>query len=209
MTQYSPVQIYNTIKAEAQSHPDAKATVLDIVTGTSIVLRESGGKSDAYRPASQNPNGGNDRGWWQINDKAHPDVSDAVAYDPVLSTKWVYGYSDGFTNFHGSSRWGDKPFNSGIEWANAIDAAGEAGDFDTSLSVGDVIDAVTSIPSMAADSISSTLLPDGLDKLLSTITSLSFWKRVGIGALGVALIVLAMVFIFGGDAVQTVKDVTP
>jgi hypothetical protein len=36
-----------------------------------------------------NPDGSIDRGLWQINDKAHPDVTDADAFDPVKATAWA------------------------------------------------------------------------------------------------------------------------
>lgn len=40
-----------------------------------------------------------DRGMWQINDKAHPEVSDEDAFDPVASTKAALRISTGGTNY--------------------------------------------------------------------------------------------------------------
>lgn len=51
--------------------------------GLAIIAAESGRDPNAKHV---NTDGSTDRGLWQINDKAHPDVSDATAYDPVLST---------------------------------------------------------------------------------------------------------------------------
>lgn len=72
-----------------------------VVTGVAIVGRETGGTFDtrAFRPASANPGGGNDRGMWQWNDKAHPEITDADAYDPQRATAWAARKSAGFTDF--------------------------------------------------------------------------------------------------------------
>lgn len=72
-----------------------------VVTAVAIVGRETGGTFDtrAFRPASRNPAGGNDRGGWQFNDKYHPDVSDADAYDFKRATAHAARKSAGFTDF--------------------------------------------------------------------------------------------------------------
>jgi cell wall-associated NlpC family hydrolase len=40
-----------------------------------------------------------DRGLWQINDRAHPDVTDAMAFDPLKNAQAAYRISGGGTNF--------------------------------------------------------------------------------------------------------------
>lgn len=66
-------------------------------TGLSVVAAESG-RDPAARHV--NDDGSVDRGLWQINDRAHPDVTDDEAYDPWLSTKAAFLISKGGTSFH-------------------------------------------------------------------------------------------------------------
>lgn len=58
----------------------------ELLIAVSVALAESNG-----RPAARhvNANGSTDRGLWQINDKAHPEVSDAAAFDPVRASAWA------------------------------------------------------------------------------------------------------------------------
>jgi len=53
-------------------------------TGVAVVAAESGRDPAAV---NTNPDGSRDRGLWQINDRAHPEVSDECAFDPACSTK--------------------------------------------------------------------------------------------------------------------------
>jgi hypothetical protein len=61
----------------------------------SVCIAESNGYPERYNdnPAVLNPDGtiktpaSRDRGLWMINDKAHPGISDAVAYDAAKATK--------------------------------------------------------------------------------------------------------------------------
>lgn len=57
-----------------------------LLIAISVVLAESNGYADAKHT---NPDGSIDRGLWQINNKAHPDVTDEVAYDPYKATAWA------------------------------------------------------------------------------------------------------------------------
>jgi hypothetical protein len=68
-----------------------------LVTAVAVGLAESGGRSDAL---GLNSDGSRDRGPWQINDRAHPDVSDACAFDPPCAAQAAYAIS-----IHGSDWW--------------------------------------------------------------------------------------------------------
>lgn len=214
---YDPVEVYKIIKQVAVAN--GVTSIWPIVEGTSIVLRESGGDAKAYRDASKNKNGGNDRGWWQINSKAYPDVPDSVCYDPVQSTQWVFATSKGFTDWTSWKTSSGSGPRSGRNWAVALDAAVSAGDGDslgsagTPVSIGDAVDAVGAIPALATDSIGSTLggaflsWTDALGKFLSSLISPEWWKRIGIAAIGVFVIILGLILMFGKTAVQTVGSV--
>jgi hypothetical protein len=67
-----------------------------VTTGVAIVMAESGGQPKAR---NTNSDGSVDRGMWQINNKAHPDVSDSVADDPIGATKAAYKISNGGKNW--------------------------------------------------------------------------------------------------------------
>lgn len=58
-----------------------------VAIGAAVVLTESGGRTNARHV---NSDGSIDRGPWQINNREHPDVSDACAYDSVCSTDAAY-----------------------------------------------------------------------------------------------------------------------
>lgn len=53
---------------------------------TAITIAESNGYSKARHT---NPDGSIDRGLLQINDRAHPDISDIEADDPVKAMAWA------------------------------------------------------------------------------------------------------------------------
>lgn len=54
----------------------------DAEDAIAIMNCESSGNQFAFNPT----NGSNDRGYWQISKKYHPEVSDDCAYDPTCST---------------------------------------------------------------------------------------------------------------------------
>lgn len=81
MTQLSAQQIAQLVHA----HTNDAALAAQAVA---VALAESGGRTDA-RHENRNSAGvvtSTDRGLWQINDRWHPEVSGAVADDPVRST---------------------------------------------------------------------------------------------------------------------------
>lgn len=54
-----------------------------------VMQGESGGDSNAYRPESKNPGGGNDRGLFQINDKWHPATKEQNMMDPETNIAYA------------------------------------------------------------------------------------------------------------------------
>lgn len=69
-------------------------TALD--TAVAIAMAESGGNAQAV---NVNTNGSRDRGLWQINNQAWPNVSDACAFDPLCAAKAAYRISQDGTDF--------------------------------------------------------------------------------------------------------------
>jgi hypothetical protein len=67
-----------------------------LLIAISVVLAESNGYEHATHT---NADGSIDRGLWQINDKAHPNVSDAVAFDATQATKVARKIYDQTTSF--------------------------------------------------------------------------------------------------------------
>lgn len=65
-------------------------------TGIAIIAAESGRDPAATHV---NTDGSVDRGLWQINSKAHPEVTDAQAFDPVQATVAAFTISDKGTNY--------------------------------------------------------------------------------------------------------------
>lgn len=68
----------------------------DVTTAVAVALAESSGDSAAV---GKNADGSRDRGLWQINDRAHPEVSDACAFDPSCNARAAYTISNGWTDF--------------------------------------------------------------------------------------------------------------
>lgn len=145
----------------------------NIPIGGAIVLAESGGKTCAR---NRNSNGSVDRGMWQINDRAHPDVSDACADDPVCSTNVAKRLFDGR-----GGKWTDwSTFNSGAyksfeKGAPSIDDAN-----------------VEEQGFAQINPLNSAM--QFLEKL-GVIFERGFWRRAGLVALGLVAAILAIVLI--------------
>ncbi len=170
---------------------DAGWTGDNAATAVAIVLAESGGKTNAYRPASANPRGGNDRGLWQINDKAHPALSDQDAYWPPTATAYAYGLWQ-------RSGWG--PWNYGPR--------AYTGRPRTDLNITRGRQAIANpknpnfqVPTMPGTGIEqvgelvSNLAPDWMGRLaqlLGNLLSGEWWRRIGVAVLGVGMIIAAI-----------------
>lgn len=67
-----------------------------IQMAVAIAMAESSGNAQAR---GTNTDGSIDRGLWQINNRANPQVSDSCAYDPLCSARAAYKISAGGTNW--------------------------------------------------------------------------------------------------------------
>lgn len=223
-TTYSIDEVYLFIRDEARKHPDATCTVLNLIEGTTIVMRESGGDTRAIcynydnargKPACSKvplPAGtpgverGIDRGWWQFNEPSNPEIPIDDMWSPGKATEWAYKKSAGFTQY---TPWGGNDVHHGEGWVKAFDAAGRAGDIDATVGVKDIGEAIVAIPGMAAESATAPLAKlfpwaDSLGALLSRLIDPAFWRRFGLGALGLLLVLIAVVLVVAERKVGSV-----
>ena len=190
-----------------------------IITAACIMQAESGGDSDArcynVDDAQGNPTcsptgpagpRGVDRGLWQWNSVAWgpltPDgqpnpraISDLLAFDPVAASDTAYKVSDGFRT------WGPWTGSRGLDpnsaesklIRNSTNARALRGEY---LTTG-----TEEIPFTPIDVPRIDLFgwADALGRLLSNLISAEWWRRVGIGAAGIALIVLAVIYLNRGN----------
>ena len=75
----------------------AGVPVDQLATAVAIAMAESGLNPNA---TNVNTDGSVDRGLWQINNAAHPDVSDSSAFNPVTAAQDMLSISDGGTNWN-------------------------------------------------------------------------------------------------------------
>lgn len=254
---YSPPEVYALILKVWQQRTGKTNPSVGVLKATYIVLRESGGNPTKRRPASQNPDGGNDRGLWQFNDKWFPDVSDLVAYDPILSTHKAFEVSKQFTDFKPwetdrDPEWGfsgsehqqdalrkalDAFFgddgqatittsvnparnvtlidivplyksgeSSGL-WGpigTVVDAAGNIVDTAGGV-VGNVGTVITEGPGAFADAVTPDWMGT-LGNLLKNLVDPGWWKRIGIGAVALLIIIVALVLYFRNSVKETITD---
>ena len=78
--------------AVAGTAASAGFTGYGLTVAVAVGRAESGGRADAVGIVGD---GSRDRGIWQINDRWHPEVSDACAFDPGCSALAVYRISRG------------------------------------------------------------------------------------------------------------------
>ena len=196
----------------------------DPAVAVALVMAESGGRSGAERPESANPGGGRDRGWWQLNSKALPQVTDATAFRPLLASQWVFDFTEGGNDF---SCWGYRfnPPRSNIEKCpNYRRNQQRSLDLTTARRA---VEKVKSIPTespvamsaigklMAASTTSQdTVTPNpgipgigGLTdliraalKVLRSLADPELWKRLGLGGLGLLLIIGAVALVAAARA---------
>lgn len=171
-------------------------------TAVAIIMAESGGATNAFRPARLNPGGGNDRGLWQINDKAHPSVTADTAYNMIAST----GYA---ISLYQRSGWG--PWNYGpnaysgrprtdLDIGAATVAVQNPADvqFADAEMIGTGWEQVTEAVGRVTDALNPFAGVIGyLVKGLALLTSADFWKRVGLVLAGVAIIAVAVAAMLG------------
>lgn len=151
---------------------------------------------------------GVDRGLWQWNSVAWPTITDTAADDPASATILAFLVSNGFSDFGPWKK--SKGMDPNSEPFKVIAKAMED-------QMGYVVDkGLFGIPGEAAfyDTITGALSgaldwATGLAKLLSTLVSVSFWKRVGMGAAGLGLLIFAIVLFSGNTVRSSVRKVTP
>lgn len=193
------------VNKSADASLDRRITVADyearIVQAAAIMYAESGGKTDAFRPESQNPRGGNDRGLWQWNSKAWPTISDMVAFDPNASTEIAYKVSNSF------SSWGPWTGSKGLDKnstpfktvaAAYYDAAGGAVDDTPVLS--QIDPDANGVPDVIEN---ATGWLEPLTTFLKQLVSGEFWWRIGMGAIGVLLIIGTVVYLGRSTIIPT------
>jgi hypothetical protein len=179
-----------------------------IITAACIMQAESGGDSDARcynvddaqgRPtcSATGPAGprGVDRGLWQWNSVAWPQITDLLAFDPVAASDTAYKVSDGFRT------WGPWTGSRGLNpnsaeskiVRNSTNARALRGEYVTT--------GTEEIPFTPIDVPRIDLFgwAEALGRLLSNLISAEWWRRVGIGAAGAALVALAVIYLNRGN----------
>lgn len=237
MAQLSPAQLINlaqqALTKRVQSRDQAAGTMVLVgaddasktttitnadydqraVRAASIMMAESGGRTDARCYNYDGPNGptcsptplpagtkgterGIDRGLWQWNSKAWPDISDMAADEPETATDIAYRVSKGFTT------WGPWRGSRGLD-PNSAPSRTIAAEYRNMMGV--VVDDTPILSQLDPDANGT---PDGLapalgwlealGKLLSNLLSPAWWRRLGVGALGLLLVVIAVVLVVAG-----------
>lgn len=82
-----------------------------LVNAIAIGWAESSFIPDNVNTTGNYPVGSRDRGIWQINSAAHPEVSDSCAFDPVCAAGQTYRISNGGTNWSPWTTYGGTRYN--------------------------------------------------------------------------------------------------
>ncbi|WP_163509110.1 transglycosylase SLT domain-containing protein [Fodinicola acaciae] len=88
-----------------------------LVTAVAVALAES--RCNPLAKSPPNHNGTIDRGLWQINSGAHPEVSDACAYDAQCNANAAYRISSGGTNWQPWSTYNNGAYRAYLSEAQA------------------------------------------------------------------------------------------
>lgn len=185
-------------KLPQQKSLDQKITPADwdhrIIRAASIMLAESGGIPDKVHVNTGPPSpGSRDRGLWQWNDVAWPAITDAMAFDPDQSTEIAYQESHAFTS------WGPWHGSHGLD-VTSVPSTTIAAAYKNMLGVVyddtpilSQIDPKAQGPVAVVKNALGGLLgwADALGRILSHLLDPAFWKRVGLGVAGVALLLFA------------------
>jgi hypothetical protein len=176
------------------------------------VMAESGGDTDAL---NTNDDGSRDRGIWQINDKAHPTVTDAMAADPFTATAYAYQLSKGGTSWGPWAVWKETGILSNVpgwhaprpvdEWLGlgAVNTNREAKSGRAPLTREQLKDRGTVIGNVpvvgpAVETVAGAVgklddLAKYAVKALSVLIDPRFWKRFGLALAGLAVAVLGVI----------------
>lgn len=226
MTIMTAPQLASLMQEVASKH-SMTLTPTQEVLGVSIMLAESSGDTTAV---NQNSDGSLDRGLWQWNNKAWPQITDAIAYDPVASTEMAYAQTNGFTPTSFAAIWHDSNGNlsKGLSAPNIettaqvlnidptnihvpVGASGHADGGRGLPDLGPAIVASTGLTGLIFEGLSGGLsswsdIAKLVGSLLSHILSVDFWKRVGIIVLAITIIIGALILIFRDDITKTATD---
>lgn len=221
-----PVDVYRLVDQTYRKNKGEPVPYPAGIVATFVALKESGGNTSVI--SEPNDDGSVDVGLWQWNSKAWPQITRAMALDPVVSTQLVYEVTEGFN----ATKWGpwmgdNDTIGELIDWSSnnqnrfkqAIQAAIQIGafpnatdarindifeQFGTALHEDDGSDGI-SLPgvvtpvSAAVDLLGNPLetlteWTEGLKQFFSVILNPTFWKRIGIGVLGVGVLITALVW---------------
>jgi hypothetical protein len=141
---------------------------------------------------------GTDRGLWQFNSKAFPDVTDVCAYEAQCSTAAAYFHSNGFTAFGPWSKSAgvDPSARRYDEVRATINAAWESmqGTVRDDTPILSQIDPdANGAPNVGLGKLLGWT--EALGKLLSRLIDPAFWRRFGMGALGILLVLIAVALV--------------
>lgn len=153
-----------------------------VVTAARICYAESGGDTanrHVNGPTSTAP-GSIDRGLFQWNNEAWPGITDAMAYNGPIAFLLAWRVSKGWQDFspwHGSEGLDPTSAKSKVIDATYESMTGRAVPEPLlGLSLGGILD-----------------WTKALGRLLSKLVDAAWWKRIGVGAVGVLFIVAALI----------------
>lgn len=145
-----------------------------------------------------NRDGSIDRGPFQINSKAHPEVSDACAHSLPCAAREAFRISSGFKNFHPWTTYTSGAYRK--NWARAVKAVPGAASDSTQgagvLGTGVGPDLAPGAADAAANAIGGALSIPG--KFYDLITSPQTWIRLVEMVGGIALLLMGLKALTGG-----------
>lgn len=176
-----------------------------LVTAIAVAIEESGGNPDAVN-INKDKYRSRDRGLWQINDHWHPEVTDAVAFDPTQAAAAAYAISRQGTNW---TAWSAVKSGAYLMYvprakksvAKLVDTGSlppsGPGTYDDGSPLPDQAPGYKNPDLVEPDvpTIGSGLLSwaDGLSKVLAWLTDAANWQRIGLVAAGVVCLVLGVI----------------
>jgi hypothetical protein len=185
-----------TVNAEHLPHTSAEqitATELQqrSIRAVAIMLAESGGIPNAYNTnKGGSAPGSHDRGLAQWNDVAFPWITDAEAFDPAACISYMYYVSGHF------KQWGPWVGSRGLDNTSDAYKLAAATDKNRSGIATPADDPLTGLAVAVGTTLTKLDLGDLIalaGKALQALTTATFWRRFGIGALGVLLVIFAVV----------------
>lgn len=162
------------------------------VTGVAISLAENP-SMDSNTNSPPNRDGSIDRGPWQINNRAHPDVSDACAHDLICATQAAYRISGGFKNWRPWTTFTGGQYRQHVPQAEKGITGGENTQGSGILGTGigpDVAPGASEAVGSTANAIVG--LANVLEHFIESLFTASLWFRVGKVIVGLFLGGLAL-----------------